>query len=153
MEPPLIYVLLDSAADAAEKEKKLAETNRRAPAFAFPTAHESIQGVICVAPEVQEYKLDGNVERWIHPLLLAHATTFHKSQGVTAFNGIVVKPPKITSTARQQPLPNAGPPMGLCYVGLSRAKRLNGDRGIFLLSAVEQLHFSSAAADRQKVHD
>ena len=151
--PPLIYVLLDSAVDAAEKELKLAEKNQRPPVYAFPSAHESLEGVICVAPEVQERKIDGKVERWMHPLLVAHCTTFHKSQGVTAFKGVIVKPPKITNSARCKPLPNAGPPMGLCYVGISRAKRLVGPTGVFLLGPVEQLHFSSGAADRQKVHN
>jgi len=153
IDPPLIYVQLDSALDVIKKEQDLAKKEQREPdpsKYPFPSAHESLQGVICVAPEVQYDKIEGVYERWMPSLLLAHSTTFHKSQGATAFNGVVVKPPRIAASAKRNPLGNTGPPMGLCYVGISRATKFDN---IVLLDTVSEQHFTSRPFERQEVHD
>ena len=153
IDPPLIYVQLDSALDVIKKEQDLAKKEQREPdpsKYPFPSAHESLQGVICVAPEVQYDKIEGVYERWMPSLLLAHSTTFHKSQGTTAFNGVVVKPPRIAASAKRNPLGNTGPPMGLCYVGISRATKFDN---IVLLDTVSEQHFTSRPFERQEVHD
>ena len=89
----------------------------------------------------QETKLDGTITRWIHPLLLAHASTYHKAQGLTLRNGVVMMPPSLRSN----------PQLGLAYVGISRVTRLDGPRGLTLLRPLHTDHFSGRTNKRDLI--
>ena len=79
----------------------------------------------------------GAVTRWQLPLEPAHASTVHLAQGLTAEDGVVVKPPK-----------GAGRNMGLMYVALSRAKIISA---VKLLSRLTENHLTGHAAERRAV--
>jgi hypothetical protein len=57
-------------------------------------------------------------------------------------------PPKISKRARTKHGGNSSPPLGLAYVGISRASQKNGPEGLFLLAPLHQLHFSSRPLER-----
>ena len=79
----------------------------------------------------------GAVTRWQLPLESAHASTVHLAQGLTAEDGVVVKPPKGT-----------GRNMGLMYVAISRAKIMSA---VKLLSRLTENHITGHAAERAAV--
>ena len=67
--------------------------------------------------------------RWQTPLIVAYSITTHKSQSMTAHNGIVYEPSISSPFTR-----------GLPYVALSRATDLDK---VSLLSAIRNDHFIS----------
>ena len=67
--------------------------------------------------------------RWQIPLIVAYSITTHKSQSMTAHNGIVYEPSNNSPFTR-----------GLPYVALSRATDLDK---VSLLSAIRKDHFIS----------
>ena len=79
----------------------------------------------------------GKYRRFQYPLLPAQTCTIHKSQGMTAHNGIVLH------------MKNIKFEMGLAYVGLSRAKNL---ADIYLLTMLHPNLFTSHAKKREDVH-
>jgi hypothetical protein len=79
----------------------------------------------------------GAVTRWQLPLEAAHASTVHLAQGLTAEDGVVVKPPT-----------GEGQQMGLMYVALSRAKIMSA---IKLLSQLTAKHITGHAPERAAV--
>jgi hypothetical protein len=91
-------------------------------------------GVVCFGGAPMEKSVSGFVRHQV-PLLPAHAVTIHKSQGMTATNGIVLFPPKIAK-------------FGLTYVGLSRVTRL---ADLVLATALRVTHFFCDLENRAKV--
>jgi hypothetical protein len=79
----------------------------------------------------------GKYRRFQYPLLPAQACTIHKSQGMTAHNGLVLH------------MKNIKFEMGLAYVGLSRAKNL---ADIYLITMLHASLFTSHASKREQVH-
>ena len=80
--------------------------------------------------EVNEIRLTVNgthYMRWQLPLILAYSITTHKSQSMTAHNGIVYEPSKNKPFAR-----------GLPYVAISRATDIEK---VALLSPIRPDHF------------
>ena len=133
LEPPLVFVKLDSPGDF--KSTWESEVNDEG------TVTKDNRGVVCISAIEQEAKISGTYTRWMHPLLLEHASTYHKAQGLTLRRGVVMKPPKI-SKSRDWNL-NSGPELGLAYVGISRVTKTDGPTGLTLLGPLMKEHFTS----------
>ena len=114
---PLVFVQMDNAGD-------------------FESCFADTPGVVCFSAMPQERTIDGKYTRWIHPLLLAHASTYHEAQGLTLPNGVVMKPPQ----------PNAE--LGLAYVGISRVTELDG---LTLLAPINAQHFTTRPEKRDLI--
>jgi hypothetical protein len=114
---PLVFVQMDNPGD-------------------FESCFADTPGVVCFSGIPQERNIDGKYTRWIHPLLLAHASTYHKAQGLTLRNGVVMKPPE----------PNAE--LGLAYVGISRVTELEG---LTLLGPISAQNFMTRPLQRAKI--
>jgi len=74
--PPLIFVQIDHAADGG----------------VFESCFADMPGVVCFASEKQS-RLANGFERYIPNLMLAFAITYHKAQGMTCKNGVVMQHP------------------------------------------------------------
>ena len=94
----------------------------------FKSCFADKPNVVCFSAMPQERKIDGKFTRWIHPLVLAHASTYHKAQGLTLHDGVVMKPPRHNAE------------LGLAYVGISRVTDIED---LTLLSAVNAEHFTT----------
>ena len=133
--PPLVYVQLDSAAKTGGDFEGIK---------GFKDEYgKDLKGVVCFSAIPQDSKLDSKWIRWIHPLVLAHASTYHKAQGLTLGNGVVMQPPALSSNSH-----TGGPELGLAYVGISRVKRTDGPSGLTLLSPLQEKHFTSRPQKR-----
>ena len=76
--PPLVYVQLDSAAKTGgdfEGIKGFRDETQK------DERDRDLKGVVCFSAIPQDSKLDSKWVRWIHPLVLAHASTYHEAQG------------------------------------------------------------------------
>ena len=102
----------------------------------FESCFDDTPDVVCFSGIPQERNIDGKYTRWIHPLLLAHASTYHKAQGLTLPNGVVMMPPQ----------PNAE--LGLAYVGISRVTELEG---LALLGPMSTEHFMTRPLQRAEI--
>ncbi len=123
--PPFVYVQLDHAANPkSDKERS------------FVSCFENMDGVVCFAPEKQEKSVDGYI-RFMPFLVLAFASTYHKCQGLTCRNGVVMSPPN----ARNSDL-------GLTYVGYTRVVQTED---LILLGPLVPSHFTSKQEQRSKI--
>lgn len=139
-EPPLVFVQMDNAAKNGggfEGCKGFVDTEGKARL-----------GVVCFSAVAQEYRVDHRWVRWIHPLLPAHASTYHKAQGLTLFHGEVMQPPKLGTGAGRE---NAGPELGLAYVGVSRVTKTDGPSGLTLLAPLLEKHFTTRPYKRMLI--
>ena len=103
----------------------------------FKSFFTDMDRVVCFSAIPQQTTIDGKYTRWIHPLILAHASTYHKAQGLTLENGVVV----------QLPGPNAE--LGLTYVGISRVTDL---KFLTLLKRpLEAKHFTTRKDKRKLI--
>jgi ATP-dependent exoDNAse (exonuclease V) alpha subunit len=94
--------------------------------------NEDRQNIIPITEYVDDITLKVNgihYMRWQIPLIVAYSITTHKSQSMTAHNGIVYEPSIRSPFTR-----------GLPYVALSRATDLDK---VSLLSAIRNDHFIS----------
>ena len=78
----------------------------------FESAWRDVEGVVAFHAKQTPSNADG-LNRFMLPLLPAHARTYHSAQGLTAKEGAVIFPPKSKR-------------FGLLYVGISRVKTLDG---------------------------
>ena len=132
--PFLVYVQLDNAIDGKN----------------FKTCVEGLPGVVCISAIEMDTKLDGgSATRWMLPLLLAHASTLHKAQGLTCTNGVVLKPPRIAKKTASHDA--EGAELGLAYVGFSRVTKLDGAQGLILLDVLRPEHFMTRPVTRRAI--
>ena len=73
--PPYVFVQMDNA--MGDDDPK------------FASFFKDMKGVVCFAPEPQRQSIQGYV-RWMHPLLVAFASTYHKAQ-VTIYVSCAVR--------------------------------------------------------------
>ena len=81
--------------------------------------------------------LQSKYYRYQLPLAPAHCRTFHKAQGITAHNGVIISP----ST-------NAPFAMGLEYVAVSRAKKMSD---VILINPIRENHLNSHGNVRRSI--
>ena len=125
MLPPLIFVQLDHAAEGG----------------VFESCLPGLEGVVCFPPVQQEQNVDG-FQRFMPNLMPAHAITYHKCQGLTCKNGVIMMPPSANFLGQSLP-----------YVGISRCTQTDGPTGLLLLSALTQKHFDFSPGNKQMIED
>ena len=84
---------------------------------------------------------DQKYYRWQLPLLPAGALNTHKVQGITATNGVVIKPTAVGKDPYAR---------GLEYVALSRCKTIC-DHNLILLTILTKQHFVGNAGTRKQM--
>lgn len=98
-----------------------------------------IPNLIPIGKFCSDTQIKGHYFRYQLPLDLAHCSTTHKRQGVTATFGAVILPTEYSKTPFSR---------GLEYVQLSRARKLED---IILLSKFHKNHFESHYFERQSI--
>ncbi len=131
MVPPVVFVQMDHAANPP-KDAKDADKS-------FKSCFDDMEGVFCFAPQQQDKNVEG-YSRFMPFLVPAHASTYHKCQGLTCRHGVVLSPPKEFNSD-----------LGLTYVGLSRLTKFDGSSGLILLSPLFESHFTSKPDERRQV--
>jgi len=97
-----------------------------------------IPNIIPISKVSSDSKIKGEYLRFQLPLDMAHCSTTHKRQGVTAKFGTVIKPTDYDKTPFSR---------GLEYVQLSRATKLEE---VFLIGKHNKKHFQSHVAEEKK---
>ena len=98
-----------------------------------------IPNLIPISKVSSESKIKNEYFRLQLPLDMAHCSTTHKRQGVTAKFGTVIKPTDYNRTPFSR---------GLEYVQLSRATKLED---VFLIGKLNKKHFQSHVAEKNKI--
>ncbi len=98
-----------------------------------------IPNLIPISEVSSESKIKNEYFRFQLPLDMAHCSTTHKRQGVTAKFGAVIKPTDYDRTPFSR---------GLEYVQLSRATKLED---VFLIGKLNKKHFQSHVAEKNKI--
>ena len=98
-----------------------------------------IPNLIPVSKVCSDSKIKGEYLRFQLPLEMAHCSTTHKRQGVTAKFGTVIKPTDYDKTPFSR---------GLEYVQLSRATKLEE---VFLIGKLHKRHFVSHVSEKNRI--
>jgi hypothetical protein len=124
-EIPVVFVQMDVLGDSDKADTMKLTCMPGVPRVVPFVARPSM---ICLKHKYYRYQI---------PLAPAHCRTFHKAQGITAHNGVVVSP----STNK----PFA---MGLEYVAVSRAKKM---ADVILTSPILEHHINSHGNVRRSI--